>query len=435
MKQQILDSTCACINYALDHERQKGFNYQSAFDGCMTKMKTRLLKMDKKYSNDNEISSFITIELKKNCAHYYRGELMRSTLASNMYKEVGNLKDSIPPSNKVWFHYSGNSDAGSNMDVMIRFISIDSLEFIAQLNCVRCEDSCDIYTNDIARYKKGSKFWLKLKQPRRANRLYEYNRPDEWIDLRDRRRSEVIFHFPDHSDLAKGIYVELVCDRTPGDKVYNTCKQDALETPLKFKGTMPDTINSPYRQKQAILKSACACFGKAVDAEKNTKFDFEFNYEICVDSLSKQLKRYNPQYNDHKKVERFMYIDLGYYCKCYHETDSLERNYSVHSFKPIVSISDCTIMNSGVFMEYGDTDSAMIYMSKKKQTIKYKDGTYTKSKIEWQDDCSFKIIRVKSTNATDSKNEPGSEMVIKILKVMNKNIVSCLSILNFTKFI
>ena len=62
-------------------------------------------------------------------------------------------------------------------------------------------------------------------------------------------------------------------------------------------------------------------------------------------------------------------------------------------------------------------------MRKNKQIIEYKDGTYTKSKIKWIDDCSYKVTRVKSTNAEDSRIKPNHVMQVNIVYVKNSEII------------
>ena len=176
-------------------------------------------------------------------------------------------------------------------------------------------------------------------------------------------------------------------------------------------------------QKKNIIDSTCTCIGNAIDNEENTKFDFEYDFDICMDSLVSRLSKYDSKYKDVNEVNTFIHSELKENCDRYREVDSLKALYRNSTFDIIATPEECSIMKSGVYMNYGDQDSIRITMNKKEQVINYPDGTYTKAKIKWIDDCSYKVIRKESTNADDSKIKPGHEMTVKIIYVKDKRII------------
>ena len=181
--------------------------------------------------------------------------------------------------------------------------------------------------------------------------------------------------------------------------------------------------NGQVDQNKIIIDSTCTCIGRAIDNEENTKFDFEYDFDICMDSLVSRLSKYDSKYKDIKEVNTFIHSELKENCHRYQEVDSLKAIYSTHTFDIIATPEECSIMKSGVFMNYADKDSIRITMNKKEQVINYPDGTYTKAKIVWIDDCSYKVIRNESTNADDSRIKPGHEMTVKIIYVKDNRII------------
>jgi hypothetical protein len=188
--------------------------------------------------------------------------------------------------------------------------------------------------------------------------------------------------------------------------------------------------NAQNEKKNVIIDSTCSCIGNAIDSEENTKFDFEYNFDNCMERLVLSLSKLDSKYEDPKEINTFIHSDLKEGCSRYHEVDSLKRLYSTHTFDVIASPEDCSIMKSGVFMSYGDKDSLRITMNKKEQIIKYPDGTYTKSKIKWLSDCSYQVIRKESTNAEDAQIKAGHKMTIKIIYVKDERIIFYEMLLN-----
>lgn len=183
-------------------------------------------------------------------------------------------------------------------------------------------------------------------------------------------------------------------------------------------------------KKESIIDSTCTCIGNAIDNEENTKFDFEYDFGICMDSLVSQLRNYDSKYTDPNEVNTFIHTEIKENCNRYSEVDSLKALYAKHSFDIIATPEECSIMKNGVFMNHGDQDSLRITMKNDEQIINYPDGTYTKAKIKWIDDCSYKVIRKESTNAEDSRIKPGHEMTIKIIYVKDNRIIFYEMLLN-----
>ena len=91
--------------------------------------------------------------------------------------------------------------------------------------------------------------------------------------------------------------------------------------------------------------------------------------------------------------------------------------YSTHKFESIATKKDCQILKSGTFVTYGDMDSTLIIMTKNSQHLKFKSGAYTKSKFEWIDDCTYKLIRIESTDPFEKQIPPGDVRIVKIIHV------------------
>lgn len=175
--------------------------------------------------------------------------------------------------------------------------------------------------------------------------------------------------------------------------------------------------------EKEIIEQTCTCIGNAIDTEVDTKYDFEYNFGVCMDSLKAKLKVLDPKYNDINQINSFIHTEIKAGCSRYHEVDSLKRFYSTHVFESIATSGDCEILKQGFFLTYGDKDSAKIEMKGNLQMIHYRDGTYTKSKIVWLSDCSYKVIRKKSTNTDDAKIPKGNEMLVNIIYVKDGVVV------------
>lgn len=177
------------------------------------------------------------------------------------------------------------------------------------------------------------------------------------------------------------------------------------------------------KTKEAILATTCTCIGKAIDEEHDIKFDFEFAFGNCLDSLKIDLVQLDKKYSSTIQVNQFIHSELKENCNRYEEVDSIQAYYSSHAVSSIASKKDCEIMKSGVFIEYGDKDSTKIIMSKNEQKVEYADGTYSKSKIEWLNGCSYKVIRIESSKTNDPVVPPGHEMQVNIVYVKDGKII------------
>jgi hypothetical protein len=166
------------------------------------------------------------------------------------------------------------------------------------------------------------------------------------------------------------------------------------------------------------LDSACSCLTEALNRpEENTKFDFELKFDVCLDSLFDRAIRIDTAFNSNLKKNQLLNNDLKNNCENFDKIDSLHQLYMSHTFESIASKTACQIMKSGTFVTYGDKDSTLIIMDKKRQLVQFKSGTYTKSKVKWIDDCSYQLIRIESTDPFEKQVPPGNVRLIKIIYV------------------
>ena len=414
---EIIDKACNCLDAANEKERTEGFDYATAYDKCIGDMQSELILIDEKYADVEYFSGFLKIEFDMNCREFYRARLLRE-LRTRKFEKAGVRLDSVSFDNRTWLLFKGRSDFGTDMELDLRFISVDTFEFISRLTSPGVEDSCEILINDIAKFRdEGSTFYLQLTEPRRVDNMYEFIGP--W----DHGRTELNFHFP-NKDPTVGIFYTVSCNAQVAEDVRDLCKQQSLELPLEFVGTRPFTEETYYTRRQAVVDSSCLCFRTAVEKEKTFKFDFMRDYWACRNASEERIRRFDTTCNDITKLRNFEYRYLERpTAPLFDIIDSLRNHHSlVHPFESIASREECQIMKSGIFMDMEDEDSALIYIEEDRYIVKYRDGSKTKARIEWVDDQSFKIIHVKSNNEKDAGKRKGSETLLKILAVNDKII-------------
>ncbi len=171
-------------------------------------------------------------------------------------------------------------------------------------------------------------------------------------------------------------------------------------------------------QMEVALDSACTCLTNAANApEENTKFDFEYKFGVCLESLFSRVQQIDSSYVDRIKLNQLIHKELKESCEQFILIDSIHQFYSTHTFEIIATKEDCEILKSGTFVTYGDADSTLIIMTKNSQILKFKSGAYTKSKVKWIDDCTYELIRIESTDPFEKQIPPGDVRMVKIIHV------------------
>lgn len=173
-----------------------------------------------------------------------------------------------------------------------------------------------------------------------------------------------------------------------------------------------------------VLDSACNCLSAAANTvEENTKFDFEYKFNTCLDSLFHRAIAIDSSYQNNLKKNELIHRELKSNYADFNKIDSLHQFYSTLTFESIASADDCKLLHSGTFVTYGDPDSTLIIMNKKEQMVVFKSGTYTKSKIEWIDECSYRLIRIESTDSYEKQVAPGDVRIVKIIHVSHDGTI------------
>lgn len=172
-----------------------------------------------------------------------------------------------------------------------------------------------------------------------------------------------------------------------------------------------------------VLEETCECLKFVVKNSRN-KYDFDRELGKCTSEFSKKCIQIDSSYADVVKLNKLIHTELKSTCKRFQKINlKLEEYASQRETDFIVKTSDCQILKAGVYIELGDVDSTQIHMSDTLQIVNFKDGTYTKSRVVWLDLCSYKIIRIESTNSYESQMvSPGQERVIRIIGVENQKI-------------
>lgn len=173
---------------------------------------------------------------------------------------------------------------------------------------------------------------------------------------------------------------------------------------------------------EAIAESACTCL---IDVAKkhNNKTDFEDRFSICLGAYINTAQEFDSTLNTPEKLRNLVSITLKENCSEFIFIDSVYQHYvSTPETDFIVSIADCQLLKTGNFITAGDKDSTIIEMREALQILKFKSGAYTKSEVVWLGPCSYKTIRIESTDPYEKAMvKPGEERVIRIINVKDKS--------------
>lgn len=445
----IIDESCDCFTTVEAREGQAGYNYLREFDNCLYSLQKELVKLDSaRYRDIYAVLDFASTTIDKNCTMYYKSELVRGVLGNFTFIKTGAKPDVVPPSN-TWYHFEGITDSGKELEVQIRFISLDTFEYVSQLktNGVVEQES---FMNDIAFYDSGAtKFFTPTLQVF-LNKDYSVNEPlnsDDFVGYTASRRfdyiyrafeqnyrnrtdsrTEAAFYFLDSMDIKKGFYLELVSEFWNSvDKEYEYIHNiEVINAPLTFVKTTPFSLeSSPYFQREAIVDSMCSCAALAIETERVEKFDFKDNIEKCRNELTQRLFAFDTSYNDAQDVRRFELDRVKKKCSCYDEVDSILNYYQSFNipFKSVAKPDDCLIMHSGTFTILDDKDSALIFIDEKNYIVEYRDGSKTKYTIQWIDEQTFELTFIKTNNDTLPYVQKGTKRIYTILRVKDEQYI------------
>ncbi|MFT5818902.1 MAG: hypothetical protein ACI8ZM_000123 [Crocinitomix sp.] len=185
----------------------------------------------------------------------------------------------------------------------------------------------------------------------------------------------------------------------------------------------PFFIFSQDESLETVLDQTCDCFKNVIKANDN-KYDFDQAFGKCISYLSEGAKSIDSSYNSAKAINSLIHGKLKTSCKYFDKVDELQSKYSQEKENDFnVKVDDCQILKGGNYITLGDKDSTVINMTDSLQTVTFKDGTFTKSKIIWLGPCSYKIVRISSTNAYEAEMvKPGEERIVRIIGVEDKRI-------------
>jgi len=176
--------------------------------------------------------------------------------------------------------------------------------------------------------------------------------------------------------------------------------------------------------------TTCSCLNEVIINHKD-KIDFEKKMSNCLQNYFELVKKINPSIDTKIEYNQLIQTNLKKECSSFNTIDSLHNEYTKVSTDFIVKTEECEKIKKGKFITVGDLDSTIIIMNDTIQTLIFSDGTQTKSKIVWLGNCSYKLIRIESTNQFESgMRQKGEETVIRIIKVENSEIFTYEIIVN-----
>lgn len=183
-----------------------------------------------------------------------------------------------------------------------------------------------------------------------------------------------------------------------------------------FKSNAQDSLT-------VITQSACNCLYEISKSGKD-KISYDREFNNCLQSYFTQAKSIDKKIKTNADLTSLIQNNLRNNCDHFAYIDSMRAHYqSINQSNFNVSIEDCKSFKEGEFIGEGDSDSTIIIMSDSIQILKFKDGSYTKSKVVWLDPCSYKLNRIESTNDIEKEFlNKDEETIIRIIGVSKKII-------------
>lgn len=183
------------------------------------------------------------------------------------------------------------------------------------------------------------------------------------------------------------------------------------------------TINDCFSQEK-IFQSTCDCFAK-LPASNLDKIDFQFAIESCFDQAEAKAISLKSKDSSETFIRKFL-VKLAADCQHYNKAKTISDKLTLQ--KSEMKIKDrktCKqMMLTGDFKDKRRNDKITMSMRDSVQFVKFgDDGTYTKYKIEWIDDCSYKTIFIESTRPLEnSLVSKGDEREVRIIDIRDNEV-------------
>ncbi len=172
-----------------------------------------------------------------------------------------------------------------------------------------------------------------------------------------------------------------------------------------------------------IIEESCDCLEKLfADEEKaKDKQAFMFGSEACYKSAYDVSISYETPQETNAFMERF-YAHMAKQCPAFSfYGQALSKFISTKMESRVKKKKKCQkIMRTGKFIHlFGTSEDVIVTMMDSVQIVTFgSPDIYTKSRVEWQDECSYKLIHLESTNPFENSIvSPGGQRLVHIVDI------------------
>lgn len=168
-----------------------------------------------------------------------------------------------------------------------------------------------------------------------------------------------------------------------------------------------------------MVNSSCNCLNNLLKSGKD-KIDFQFSHEDCFKEIYSHLISLPSQDSSDAVYARFignMQTTCDAYVKCHDMLGEMTLE------KSSIKVKDKALckqtMRTGEFEDRSGNEKTIMSMRDSIQIVTFGNhGLYTKSKVTWIDECSYKVTFVESTNPFENgMMKKGDERVIRIIDI------------------
>ena len=144
--------------------------------------------------------------------------------------------------------------------------------------------------------------------------------------------------------------------------------------------------------------STCTCLESLLEVQNN-KVDFSLGLENCLSKSFREAYKFSSS----EMVDKYL-VDLENFlksnCMAFNQCQMIiNPMYKQKTESRIYNPEICKMFKSGEFEEKGESEKTTVSMMDSIQIVKFeKSGYYTKSKVIWTDNCTFKLVFISSTN-------------------------------------
>jgi hypothetical protein len=174
-----------------------------------------------------------------------------------------------------------------------------------------------------------------------------------------------------------------------------------------------------------LVESSCDCLNNLLKTDVG-KIEFQFAHDECFKGVYSKLISFSSTDSSDAVYTRFM-DNLEKSCEAYNKCHSiLDKMTLEKSPIRIQNKKSCKqTMQIGEFEDRSGNEKIVMSMRDSIQVVTFGDkGLYTKSKVEWIDECSYKVIFIESTNPFENGIlKKGDEREIRIIDIRKNDDV------------